>query len=84
MENISKVFAMIPARANLKSKNLALINGEPMISYSINAAVDSNLFDKIIINSDDDEDIFQLLTNKVVDIYKRPNNLVKQTKKAMK
>ena len=76
MENISKVFVMIPARAGVKglNQNLALINGEPMISYSINAAVDSKVFDKIIINSDDDR-YFSIANELGVDFYKRPKQL---------
>ena len=45
-----KVYAMIPARlgsTRLKMKNLALIDGKPMISYAINAAVKSGVFDKV-------------------------------------
>ena len=77
MNNKSKVFAMIPARAGserLKSKNLSLINGEPMISYSINAAKDSKVFDKIIINSDDDK-YFSIANEFGVEFYKRPKQL---------
>ena len=50
-----KVYAMIPARfgsTRLKMKNLALIDGKPMISYVINAAKESGVFDKIIVNSE--------------------------------
>ena len=56
MDNI-KIFAMIPARAGstrLKMKNLALINGKPMISYAINAAKNSSIFEKIIVNSENE------------------------------
>ena len=46
---------MIPARMGserLKLKNLALLNGKPLISYAIEAAKCSGVFDNIIINSD--------------------------------
>ena len=46
---------MIPARLGsrrLKMKNLALINGKPMIYYAIRAAKESGVFDKIVLNSD--------------------------------
>lgn len=46
---------MIPARMGserLKQKNLALINGRPMISYAIDAAVKSGAFTKVQVNSD--------------------------------
>lgn len=50
-----KVYAMIPARygsQRLKLKNMALINGQPMISYAIQAAVQSRVFDKVVVNSE--------------------------------
>ena len=72
-----KIYAMIPARfgsTRLKMKNLALIDGRPMISYVINAAKDSGIFDKIIINSD--HDIFKSIAVRYnVDFYHRPENL---------
>jgi CMP-N-acetylneuraminic acid synthetase len=72
-----KIYAMIPARfgsTRLKMKNLALIDGRPMISYVVNAAKDSGIFDKIIINSD--HDIFKSIAVRYnVDFYHRPENL---------
>jgi CMP-N-acetylneuraminic acid synthetase len=52
---MKKIVAMIPARIGsqrLKKKNLALIEKKPLIQYSIEAAVNSNVFDEIYINSD--------------------------------
>ena len=52
----NKFIAMIPARigsTRLKYKNLALINGKPLIYYAINAAKNSKMFNKIVLNSDD-------------------------------
>jgi len=49
------IYAMIPARigsTRLKMKNLALLDGKPLIYYAINAARESGVFDRIIINSD--------------------------------
>ena len=49
------IYAMIPARigsTRLKMKNLALINGKPLIYYAIQAAKDSGVFDKIVLNSE--------------------------------
>ena len=71
------IYAMIPARAGstrLKLKNLALINGKPMISYAINAARDSGIFDKIIVNSENEK--FALIAGEFgVEFYKRPEKL---------
>ena len=72
-----KIYAMIPARfgsTRLKMKNLALIDGKPMISYVVNAAKESGVFDKIIINSD--HEIFKGIASRYnIDFYLRPKNL---------
>lgn len=50
-----KKIAIIPARAGskgLKNKNIIDINGKPLITYTIEAAQKSNLFDKIIVTTD--------------------------------
>lgn len=47
--------AMLPVRigsTRLPMKNLALIDGEPMIAYAIQAAKKSGVFDRIVVNSD--------------------------------
>lgn len=71
------IFAMIPARrgsTRLKQKNLALLNGKPLISYAIDAAKKSGIFDKIIVNSEDS--VFADLAKKHgVDFYHRPAEL---------
>ena len=49
---------VIPARGGSKRiprKNIRLFNGKPMIAWSIEAAQKSNLFDKIIVSTDDEE-----------------------------
>lgn len=53
-----KVLAFIPARGGSKripKKNIKLLNGIPLIIYTINAAKKSKYIDEIIISSDDDE-----------------------------
>lgn len=50
-----KIYAFIPARSGskgVKNKNIKKINKIPLINYSINFAVRSNLFDKIIVSTD--------------------------------
>ena len=72
-----QIIAMIPARVGserLKMKNLALINGKPLIYYSIKAAKDSGVFDKVVLNSD--SRIFQKIAERYnIDFYLRPKNL---------
>ena len=51
-----KKIAMIPARSGSKRvprKNIRLINGKPLIDYCIKRALDSNIFDKVYVNTDD-------------------------------
>ena len=50
--------AIIPARGGSKRiprKNIKLFLGEPIISYSIKAALKSNLFDEVMVSTDDNE-----------------------------
>jgi len=50
--------AIIPARAGSKripKKNIKDFLGKPIIAYSIENAIDSNLFDRVIVSTDDDE-----------------------------
>jgi len=52
------VVAIILARGGsklLKRKNILLLNGEPLISYSIKAAKQSKYVDRIIVSTDDQE-----------------------------
>lgn len=51
--------AIIPARGGSKHllrKNINLFFGMPIVVYSIRAAIESKLFDEIIISTDDDDD----------------------------
>lgn len=50
--------AVIPARGGSKripKKNIKEFAGQPLIEYAIKAAKDSNIFDKIIVSTDDPE-----------------------------
>lgn len=54
----SNVIAIIPARGGSKRiprKNIKFFFGKPLIAYSIQAALDSKLFDKVIVSTDDEE-----------------------------
>ncbi len=53
-----QVIALIPARGGSKripNKNIKLFAGQPIISFSIRAAQETGLFDKIIVSSDSQE-----------------------------
>ena len=50
-----KNLAIITARSGskgLRDKNIKLLNGEPLISYSITVAKDSGMFDEIMVSTD--------------------------------
>lgn len=56
--NKTKSLAIIPARGGSKRiphKNIKLFCGKPIISYSIEAARQSRLFDEIMVSTEDDE-----------------------------
>ena len=50
--------AVIPARGGSKRiprKNIRPFEGKPMVAYAINAAISSNLFEHVIVTTDDEE-----------------------------
>ncbi|EKD28950.1 MAG: hypothetical protein ACD_79C00145G0001 [uncultured bacterium] len=75
--NQKKIIAMIPARIGsqrLKQKNLALLNGKPLISYTIEAAIESKVFSQIILNSD--HEVFgEIAMRHGIEFYHRPDDL---------
>jgi len=53
-----KSIAIITARGGSKRiprKNIKLFCGQPIISYSIRTAIESNLFDEVMVSTDDEE-----------------------------
>ena len=53
-----KIIALIPARGGSKTlprKNVLPLNGKPLISYSIQTALESKLIDRVIVSTDDEE-----------------------------
>lgn len=53
-----KNIAIIPARGGSKRiprKNIKLFHGKPLIAYSIQIAIQSGLFEKVIVSTDDEE-----------------------------
>lgn len=55
---MSKCIAIIPARGGSKripKKNIKSFLGKPLIAYSIEVALRSKLFDKVIVSTDDEE-----------------------------
>ena len=71
------VVAMVPARMGserLAIKNLALLNGRPLISYAIEAAKAAGVFSTVILNSDGN--VFEEVARRHdVEFYLRPHAL---------
>lgn len=70
--------AVIPARGGSKRiprKNIRMFLGKPIIAYSIELAINSKLFDHIIVSTDDDEiaEVSKIYGAEVP--FKRPANL---------
>lgn len=52
------MIAVIPARGGSKgvpNKNIKLLHGKPLIAYSIEAALNSNLFETVVVSTDNQE-----------------------------
>ncbi len=65
MLNTNKYIAIIPARSGSKrlpGKNLLEIGGKPLIAWSIEAAIKSGIFERIIVSTDS-VDIAQTATD---------------------
>lgn len=76
-----KKIAIITARSGSKglpNKNVLLVEGKPLIAYSIEAALDSGLFEKVIVSTDSQEYI-DLLSHYPIDFIKRAPHLATDT-----
>lgn len=52
------MLAVIPARGGSKGvpgKNIKMLQGQPLIAYTIKAAIESNIFEKVIVSTDSKE-----------------------------
>ena len=67
--------ALIPARGGSKrisGKNTRLLNGVPLLAYTIRAAIDSGCFEKVLVSSDDTETL-KIATVYGADCIRRPD-----------
>jgi len=74
---MSKCVAIIPARGGSKripKKNIKDFFGKPLIAYSIEVALKSELFDKVIVTTDDQE-IADVATKHGASVHNRPKEL---------
>ena len=86
MYNNKRILAIIPARGGskgVKRKNIKLLNGKPLIWYTIEAAKKSEVIDKIIVSTDDEEiaDVAKKFGAEVP--FMRPSNLASDTSSSM-
>ncbi|MEN3046426.1 MAG: acylneuraminate cytidylyltransferase family protein [Candidatus Hydrothermales bacterium] len=73
----NKVLCIIPAREKskrLKDKNIQLLLGKPLITYTIEEAIKSKIFDKIVVTTDS-EKIKSLALSQGVEVIDRPKRL---------
>lgn len=69
-----KTIALIPARKGSKrlpGKNMALLNGKPLLQYAIEGAKKARIFQEIVVSTDWDE-CFELAENNGVNALMRP------------
>lgn len=78
---MSKIIAMIPARLGsqrIPKKNLRLLAGKPMISYVIETALQSGVFDEVYVNTEADI-IGEVAIKYGAKFYKRPKEFATNT-----
>lgn len=78
MDSSNRIICTICARGGskgVKNKNIKLINGKPLIAHTILQAIDSNIFEKIVVSSDSKE-ILEIAGKYGVDLLiNRPSEL---------
>lgn len=55
MKKLTRIICFVPARSGskrLKNKNIKILNGKPLIFWTIKKAINVNLFEKIIFSTD--------------------------------
>lgn len=78
---MTTAFALIPARGGSKGiphKNVKLIAGKPLIAWTIDAAKESGVFERIVVSSDDEE-ILSVAKEYGAETMKRPDELASDT-----
>ncbi len=76
--------AIIKARSGSKglpNKNVLMVDGKPLIAYTIEVALEANVFDDIILTTDSQEYI-DLLAHYPIRFHKRPKHLALDTSTA--
>jgi N-acylneuraminate cytidylyltransferase len=78
----SRIVGLIPARAGSKrvpKKNVLQLQGHPLLAYTISAALDSGVFEKVIVSTDSDE-YAQIALHYGAEVpFLRPNSLAQDS-----
>ncbi len=77
MNNKSKCLAVIPARGGSKripKKNIKPFFGKPLIAYSIETALKSELFERVVVSTEDEE-IAEVAKRYGAEVLQRPKAL---------
>ena len=75
-----KTIALIPARAGskrIKDKNIYLLNGKPLISFSLDYAINAACFERIIVVTDSKKYAEIALKHKNIEVFMRPKHTAK-------
>ncbi len=78
---MSNIVAIITARGGSKGlprKNVLDLNGKPLIAHTIDAAIKSNIFSKIVVTTDDEE-IKNVSLKYKAEVIDRPASLATDT-----
>lgn len=84
-----KKLCIIPARGGSKRlprKNIKPLNGKPLVFYTLDSILKSEIFDKVIFTSDDVEILDVVKKNyssTVLSVIKRPDHLTTDTSKVI-
>ena len=84
-----KKLCIVPARGGSKrlpGKNIKPINGKPLVFYTLDACINSGIFDRIIFTSDDDTILETVASNYMLpnmEVWKRPDNLASDKSKVI-
>ena len=75
---MSKRIAIIPARRGSKGlpkKNVLIMNGKPLVEWTIECAINSDCFDEIVVSTDDPQVVSIVASYDVVSLHNRPEHL---------
>ena len=74
---MNSTICIIPARGGSKRlprKNVRLLGGKPLLAYSVEAALASGVFDRVVVSSDDEE-IREVAKQYGAEVDERPDEL---------